>query len=218
MPPADTSNDPAQAADRARREAGEEARRAGDEMRAAARGVRDHAGDAVRDAGRIARDEANARVGRAADGAAAEAERAATAAEDAAGDYPDRAMPGRTLEGVSAFLEDTAHSLRRADLESVADDVTRFARRHPLTFLAGAAAIGFAAARLARAAPQGDGRFDDAADRDETDHGDETGHGRPIGPDDAQGFRADPVPEQGPVQAQDIDSAVAMRTAKATGT
>lgn len=204
MTPADTSDDPAQAADRARREASEEARRAGEEMRSAARGVRDHASDAVRDAGRMARDEANARVGRATDSAAAEAERAATAAEDAAGDYPEGAMPGQALEGVSAFLEDTARSLRGADLESVADDVTRFARRHPLTFLAGAAAIGFAAARLARAAPRGDGRFDDAADRDET------GHTAELGPDDGQGVGADTVQAQG-------DSAAGMRTAEAAG-
>ncbi|RDC69919.1 hypothetical protein DLJ49_17390 [Rhodovulum sp. 12E13] len=205
MTPAESSPEPAEAADRARREASEEARRAGEEVRAAARGVRDHAGDAVRDAGRMARDEANARVGRAADSAAAEAERAAAAAEDAAGDYPDGAMPGRALESVSAFLEDTADSLRRADLESVADDVSHFARRNPLTFLAGAAAVGFAAARLARAAPHGDGRFDDAPDRDET------GRARQSGPDDPQGFgRADPV------QAQDIDPAAGTRSTEGT--
>jgi hypothetical protein len=206
MAPADTSPEPAEAADRARREASEEARRAGEEVRAAAKGVRDHAADAVRDVGRMARDEANASVGRAADSAAAEAERAATAAEEAAGDYPEGAVTGRALESVSAFLEDTAESLRGADLETVADDVTRFARRNPLTFLAGAAAVGFAAARLARAAPRDDDRFEDAADPDET------GHGRHFGPDGSRGSGGTDA-----AQVQDIEPEAGKRTAQGTG-
>lgn len=157
-----TPSDPRTEADEAARTAEQEAKRAGEEVRAAARDVREHAADAVRDAGRIAREEANARADRATDAAAAEARRAARAADDAAGDYPDDVFPARALEGVSAFLEDTADSLRSADLESVAQDVTRFAHRNPLTFLAGAAAVGFAAARLARAAPPRDSHdFDD---------------------------------------------------------
>jgi hypothetical protein len=171
MPPAATSHDPQHVADMARRDASDEARRAGEEVRSTARNMREHVRDAARDAGRIARDEANARVGRAADGAAAEAERAAAAAEEAAGDQPEGALSSRALEGVSVFLEDTAHGLRETDLESVAGEVRRFARRNPLTFLAGAAAVGFAVTRIARAGARDDAGAGRGSSRD--------GHGDP---------------------------------------
>jgi hypothetical protein len=148
---------PQDSAEEAVRRAEEEAQRAEAEARRAFDGLRRHARDAARDSGRIARDEANARVSGAFDSAAGEAERAARAAEDAAGEYDPHAMPARALESVSVLLEDTARGLRDTDLERVVDELRGTARRHPVTFLAGAAALGFAAARLARATDGDDG-------------------------------------------------------------
>ena len=223
MTPSDISHDPRHEAENTAQSARDEAKRAGEEMRSAARDVRDHAADAVRDTGRLAHDEANARVNRAAGSAASEAERAAQAAEDAASDYPDDAMPARALEGVSAFLEDTARGLRETDLDTVSEDVTRFARRNPLTFLAGAAALGFAAARLARATPR-DGYADDA-------YWDDDGYAGPDGGDwpgtsAAEAPSTDPVSRTqarrgardapGDVQAQGIGSAAGLRAEEVT--
>ena len=148
---------PQESAEEAVRRAEEEAQRAEAEARRAFDGLRRHARDAARDSGRIARDEANARVSGAFDSAAGEAERAARAAEEAAGEYDPHAMPARALESVSVLLEDTARGLRDTDLERVVDELRNTARRHPVTFLAGAAALGFAAARLARASDGDDG-------------------------------------------------------------
>jgi hypothetical protein len=148
--------DPQGTAEAAVRRAEEEARKAEEEAERALRGVRDHAEGAVRDTARIAREESNARVSGAFDDAAREAERAAAAAEDAAGEYDPGAMPARALESVSMLLEDTARGLRESDLDSVAHTLRDVARKNPVTFLAGAAALGFAAGRLARASdPRG---------------------------------------------------------------
>ncbi len=225
----ESGHDARHAATDTARTARDEAKRAGDEMRSAARDVRDHAADAIRDTGRIVHDEANARVNRAAGSAASEAERAARAADDAASDYPDHAIPAHALESVSAFLEDTARGLRETDLDTVSEDVTRFARSNPLTFLAGAAALGFAAARLARATP----RDDDADDphRHDDVHAD-TVHHDPGG-DDERGASAAETPAADPdrgtrprarkaddapgeVQAQGIGSAAGLRTEEVT--
>lgn len=168
-----TDAPPQDSAEDAVRRAEEEAHRAEAEMRRALQSVRDHARDAARDTGRIARTEANARVSGAFDAAAGEAERAARAAEDAAGEYDAHAIPARALESVSELLEDTARGLRDTDPDQVLEEVRGAARRHPAIFLAGAAALGFAAARLARASHGGEeaerpARTDDGVGRDDT--------------------------------------------------
>lgn len=143
--------EPKHSAEEAVRTAEEQARRAEAEAERFASEVRDRAESRVRDAGRLAHDEANARVSGAFDAAAGQAERAASAAEDAASNYQSGAAPARALKSVSDLLEDTARGLRDSDLDDVVGNLGRAARRNPVTFLAGAAAVGFVAARLARA-------------------------------------------------------------------
>lgn len=134
----------------------EEARRAEAEAERIARGVRDDTVRTLRDGARAARDDVNARVGGAFDAAADEADRAAAASGDAADARGGDDIAGRALESVSNFLEDTADGLRRRDLGAVADDVRRVAHRNPLTFAAGAAVVGFAAARFLQASGPGE--------------------------------------------------------------
>jgi hypothetical protein len=157
MPEQDLKHEARQTA----RTATEEARRAESEAESLAQRARETAGRRLNEAGQYVHDEANARVSEAADGAAQEAERAARAASDAAADYPSGRMEARALEGVSRLLEDTAGNLRSADLDTVSRELTRFARRNPVTFMAGAAAIGFAAARLLRAGGAVEERLED---------------------------------------------------------
>jgi len=135
--------EPKHSAEEAVRTAEEQARRAEAEAERFASKVSDRAQSSVRDAGRLAHDEANARVSGAFDAAAGEAERAASAAEDAASNYQSGAVPARALKSVSDLLEDTARGLRHSDLDDVVGNLGRAARRNPVTFLAGAAAVGF---------------------------------------------------------------------------
>ena len=140
-----------------------EAERAEARLEKTARALRDHAADAARDTGRLLHDEANARVSGAFDGAAEGVERAAASLGEAAAGHE----AARPLADVSAFLESTARDLRDADLDTVTRSVGAFARDRPLTFMAGAAALGFALGRLAIA---GGGRHDDdAPDHHEAD-------------------------------------------------
>ncbi|MFP4239357.1 hypothetical protein [Rhodosalinus sp.] len=159
-----TDPDPKHEARQTARTVAEEARRAESEAETLAKRARAGAGRRFDQARQYAQHEANARVSEATDGAAREAERAARAASDAAADYPSDRLEVRALEGVSRLLEDTASSLRSTDLDTVSRELTRFARRNPVSFMAGAAAVGFAAARLLRAGPEFGERFEEDED------------------------------------------------------
>jgi len=154
--PSKTMHDTADAAAReSRRAAGAAKKTMGDARAGVAR--------TVSDAAEMAHAEADARLQSATSGAADQTARTARAANDAASDYPDGSVPHEALMRVSGFLEDTAKGLRDTDLDQVTSDVRAFARRNPVMFFAGAAAVGFAAARLLRAsAPD----LDDAEDYD----------------------------------------------------
>ena len=153
-----TDPDPRASAEEAVRAAEAEAERAEAHLAESLGQLRDHAGDALRDSGRIMRDSANARVSDAFDAAADEVDRAAASLHEAgARDGPEALR--RPLSDVSGFLERTARDLRDTDLDEVARQVGAVARERPVTFMAGAAAIGFALGRIARAATT------DAADR-----------------------------------------------------
>lgn len=149
---------PAKTAQEAAEQAATESRRAGEAARDDIRGVQKEAVGRMEAAKDRARDAADERVRATTDTGAEQVERTARAFEDAAGEYSDGSMPSEALHRVSGFLEDTARSLRDTDLETVTTEVRGFARRNPALFVAGAAAVGFAAARLLRA--------DDTDDRD----------------------------------------------------
>ncbi len=166
--------DPGQDVEAAILAAEAEAERAEARLEETARALRDHAADAARDTGRLLHDEANARVAGAFDGAADGVERAAASLGEVAAEHEG----ARPLADVSAFLESTARDLRDADLDKVTRSVGAFARDRPLTFMAGAAALGFALGRLAAAGggrqAEDDGPDDrDAYDRDRFDPGED---------------------------------------------
>ena len=74
-----------------------------------------------------------------------------TAAEDMRSGSPQERSFGQIAEG----LADASDAMRNKDLGEMVQDVSAFARRNPLVFLGGAALIGFAATRFAKASSSG---------------------------------------------------------------
>jgi hypothetical protein len=97
------------------------------------------------------------------DGAADRASNGARAVDEAAAGFDPAAFPARALESVALLLDDTARGLRGADLDTALDALRERARGAPLAYIAGAAALGFAAARLAQASGGGGSDRDAAA-------------------------------------------------------
>lgn len=125
-----------------------------------AREARAQAAEDIRAGAEAARDTARDSVSEATRSAAARAEEAARAAEEAAADPEVPGIEAQALESLARLLEDTAQGLRGTDLSTLSREAAHLARRHPALTLAGAAAAGFAVARIARA-----GGPRDAADR-----------------------------------------------------
>lgn len=75
-----------------------------------------------------------------------------TAAEEMRSGSPQERTFGQIAEG----LADASDALRDKDLSTMVEDVTKFARKNPLVFLGGAALIGFAATRFAKASDEAD--------------------------------------------------------------
>jgi len=70
-----------------------------------------------------------------------------TAAEEMRSGSPQERTFGQIAEG----LADASDAMRNKDLNTMVQDVSTFARKNPLVFLGGAALIGFAATRFAKA-------------------------------------------------------------------
>lgn len=70
-----------------------------------------------------------------------------TAAEEMRSGSPQERTMGQIAEG----LADASDAMREKDLSTMVQDVSAFARKNPLVFLGGAALIGFAATRFAKA-------------------------------------------------------------------
>ena len=138
-----------------------EAERAEARLAQSAARLRSHVSDAAQDTGRLLRDGANTRVSGVFDSAAERMEQTADALGGDRGDAPHNSSDRPPLGDLSEFLEATARDLRDADLDTVTRYVGEFSRARPLTFLASAAAIGFAAGRLALASDtSGRGRLE----------------------------------------------------------
>ncbi|WP_372894119.1 hypothetical protein [Rhodosalinus sp.] len=116
-----------------------------------ARAARDRAAEDVTEGVARAREAAGESVSEAADSAAARAEEAARAAEEAAADPQVPGIEAQALEALARLLEDMARNLRGSDVSTLSREATHLVQRHPVLTLAGAAAAGFAVARLARA-------------------------------------------------------------------
>ena len=76
---------------------------------------------------------------------------AADAASAAAAEFDPDSLQHQLTGQVAAHLRGVAGSIGEADIQTVANDVQRFARQNPLMFLGGAALLGFAAARFLKA-------------------------------------------------------------------
>jgi hypothetical protein len=79
----------------------------------------------------------------------------ASALRVAAGEMRNGSVQERVFAQMADSLADASEAIQHKDLSGIMDDATAFARRNPLIFLSGAALLGFAATRFAKAS---DGR------------------------------------------------------------
>lgn len=163
--------------------------------------------DKAREAAGKAAAEARARAGDAADTVASEAANYAESAKDAAADEvrnvssalrtaADEMRRGspqeRTFGQIADSLADASDAVRDKDLGEMVGTVSDFAKRNPMVFLGGAALLGFAATRFAKAsgssAPH-DGGYDRSHSMDRRAPADPTGisGAHPVAPPSAQG-------------------------------
>lgn len=105
------------------------------------------AADAIQDAKSTATDKAVAAKSSVADEMSGVASALRTAAEDMRSGSPQERTFGQIAEG----LADASDAMRDKDLSTMVQDVSTFARKNPLVFLGGAALVGFAATRFAKA-------------------------------------------------------------------
>lgn len=109
--------------------------------------ARDAAGSVAQDVTQAAKSQANAAKSSVADEMSGVASALRTAAEEMRNGSPQERTFGQIAEG----LADASDAVRDKDLSTMVQDVTVFARNNPLVFLGGAALIGFAATRFAKA-------------------------------------------------------------------
>lgn len=101
----------------------------------------------VEDAASAATGKANEAKSSVADEISGTASALRTAAEEMRSGSPQERTFGQIAEG----LADASEAMRDKDLSTMVQDVSTFARKNPLVFLGGAALIGFAATRFAKA-------------------------------------------------------------------
>lgn len=125
--------------------------------------LKSQAGDYAQEAIEHGKAEAWSRADAAKGSAADEASRTADAVRKAAGRFPEGDLRAQAASQLADGLGVVADRIREKDLGDIPGDLTRFARRNPTLFYAGAAALGFAVARMAKAT---------ARDRNEIAHDD----------------------------------------------
>ncbi|WP_104016944.1 hypothetical protein [Roseovarius nitratireducens] len=100
-------------------------------------------------------DEAVKEVRTQADGAKADAANevndVATSLRRASEDMRDGSAQERTLAQIARSLADASDAIRDKDLGEISQDIRKVARDNPVLFLGGAALLGFAASRYAKA-------------------------------------------------------------------
>lgn len=101
----------------------------------------------AQDAASAASHQAESAKGAAADEISSVASALRTAAEEMRSGSPQERTFGQIAEG----LANASETMRNKDLGEMVEDVSAFARKNPLVFLGGAALIGFAATRFAKA-------------------------------------------------------------------
>ncbi|MBM7070080.1 hypothetical protein [Actibacterium sp. 188UL27-1] len=103
--------------------------------------------DVAQNAASAAKDQAETAKSSVADEMSGVASALRTAAEEMRSGSPQERTFGQIAEG----LADASEAMRDRDLSEMVQDVSAFARKNPLVFLGGAALIGFAATRFAKA-------------------------------------------------------------------
>jgi hypothetical protein len=124
----------------------------------ATEGMADTARSAVGDATDAARGMASDQTERARGAVADEVSSVAHALRTAADDLREGSAQERTFAQIADTLADTAEAIRDKDLGEMVREATDMARRHPMTFLGGAALLGFTAMRFAKASRDSDYR------------------------------------------------------------
>jgi len=111
----------------------------------------DRAREAATDAAGAARDMAEDRTRRAKSAVADEVGGVAHALRKAADDLREGSPQERTFAQIADTLADVSETIRGKDVGEMVHEANLMARRHPLTFLGGAALLGFTAVRFAKA-------------------------------------------------------------------
>ena len=114
-------------------------------------GVADTARRTAADAADAARGMAAEQTERAKGAVADEVSNVAHALRTAADDLREGSAQERTFAQIADTLADAAETIRGKDLGEMVQEATEIARRHPMTFLGGAALLGFTAVRFAKA-------------------------------------------------------------------
>ena len=109
--------------------------------------AKDVASSAAQNAAQTAKTQADAAKSSVADEMSGVASALRTAAQEMRNGSPQERTFGQIAEG----LADASDAVRNKDLSTMVHDVTAFARNNPFVFLGGAALIGFAATRFAKA-------------------------------------------------------------------
>jgi hypothetical protein len=122
------------------------------------KGMADTARQTASDAADAARGMAADQTERAKSAVAEEVSSVAHALRTAADDLREGSAQERTFAQIADTLADTAEAIRDKDLGQMMQEATAMARRHPMTFLGGAALLGFTAMRFAKASREGDHR------------------------------------------------------------
>ena len=133
---------------------------AAEEAKTRAKGVVDEvkaqARHAAEDAKETVKAEVRHRTDAARGAAAGEVSNVASALRKAAQESRHGSPQERTFGQIADTLADVSEQIGNKDLGDLVSDTSSFARRHPMTFLAGAALAGFALARFVKASETDD--------------------------------------------------------------
>jgi flagellar biosynthesis/type III secretory pathway protein FliH len=138
-------------AEEAKAEVKESARQLRDKAAEVASTASEKARKKAKNLAQTAKDKARSKLEEVRERASERVETAAEAVDAAREKLPDGALEERALDRVASAIRDVSEAISDTRLEGVIADVEAFARRNPLLFAAGAAALGFAVARTAKA-------------------------------------------------------------------
>lgn len=144
-----------------------------DDAKATAESLRDDAVDAATSLRDRATEEAAHQAEAAKSGVASEISDMGRALRRASDELRDGSPQERSFGYMAEALADLSDSVRDKDLGEMVGDISAFARRHPGAFLGGAALLGFAGVRVAKASQRNRDRAVDLTDAFGSDEDDD---------------------------------------------